>query len=311
MNNVPDWTLRELWLFQQVVDTGTVTAAAARLGMSQSAASRMLAGFETKCGRVLFERAGRSVFPTVAAHALMEQVNAVLDAAMRSGGEPGADTGMILRVGAPPSFAAGLVTEALAVFAASMPQCRVRLEVLSTPQILDGLNDGLLDIGLSDAVVRHPSLSILPFRKASLCCFAAPGTRLAGLKKAGVEDLARETLVFLTRRHLSRIFIERQFQAAGLEARPHFEVSTALSALWLAHHAGAVAMMAPFPMTGYLPVPLVPVLFTPAFHYSAQFVLPARRGASAAVRGFMRVIRQLAARQDDHSEAVESVSGAA
>lgn len=300
----PDWSLRELWLFQQVIELGTLTAAAERLGMTQSGASRMLAGFERKSGKLLFERVGRNLLPTAAAQALFQQANAVLAAA--NGPAGGAASGpSILRVGAPPFFAHGFIPEALGRFSALMPQCQIRLEIRSTPAILDALNEDDLDIGVTDTQQRSPNLVSTSFRRARLYCFAAAGSALAAKPVARPADLVNEKLVLLTRRHASRAFVERQMLSEGAEPTQMLEASSGEAALWLAYHFNAVAMMSIFPVIGYLPVPLVPVPFEPEFRYDAQFVMPRRVAPTATLRLFMKAVRDTAEAQNDFSHAVQ------
>ena len=303
--NYPDWSLRELWLFQQVIELGTVTAAAERLDMTQPAASRMLAGFERKTGKLLFERVGRNLLPTAAAQAILMQANAVLGASLAQV-DTGTSGSSILRVGAPPFFAHGFLPEAVGAFLRRMPNCDIRLEIRSTPAILDALNEGELDIGITDAQLRSPNLISLTFRRARLTCFASPDTALSRLEVARPADIARERLVLLTRRHASRSFLERQMLSEGLELLNSIEASSGQAALWLTHHVGGVTLMSPFPVIGYLPVPLIPVPFLPEFRYDAQFVLPRKTALTAMLRIFMKTVRDTARAQDAYSEHVDA-----
>ncbi|MDQ2067939.1 LysR family transcriptional regulator [Xinfangfangia sp. CPCC 101601] len=302
----PDWTLRELWLFQQVMELGTVTAAADRLGLSQPAASRMLASFERKTGKLLFDRVGRNLLPTAAAQGVLQQANAVLSAANGPAVPPNLGPS-VLRVGAPPFFAHGFIPEALGRFASLMPECQIRLEIRSTPVILDALNEEDLDIGITDTQQRSPNLVSINFRRARLYCFASPSTKLAQKAVAYPADLIDEKLVLLTRRHGSRAFIERQLLSEGATPREMLEASSGEAALWLAHHFKGVALMSTFPIIGYLPVPLVPVPFEPEFRYDAQFLMPRKIAPTATLRLFMKAVRDTAEAQNAFSQAVTPI----
>src|SRR5205085_9784111 len=63
-----DWSLVRSFL--AVLDAGSVTAAAKRLGAQQPTISRHLAELEAQLGAPLFERTGRGVTPTAAALAI-------------------------------------------------------------------------------------------------------------------------------------------------------------------------------------------------------------------------------------------------
>ena len=75
-----DWTLVRSFL--AVLDAGTVTAAAKRLGAQQPTVSRHVAELEAQLGVPLFERTGRGVAPTAAALAIADAARAMADAAL-------------------------------------------------------------------------------------------------------------------------------------------------------------------------------------------------------------------------------------
>ncbi|QIJ66491.1 LysR family transcriptional regulator [Streptomyces sp. JB150] len=64
-------------VLRAVVGTGSVTAAAARLGYTPSAVSQQIAALEKEAGTDLLERAGRGVRPTAAGLLLTEHADAI------------------------------------------------------------------------------------------------------------------------------------------------------------------------------------------------------------------------------------------
>lgn len=80
---------RSLALLVAVHDTGSVTAAAQRLGLSQSAVSHALDRLRALVGDALFVKSGRGIAPTARADALAAQARELLDA-MRRFTQPGA-----------------------------------------------------------------------------------------------------------------------------------------------------------------------------------------------------------------------------
>lgn len=71
--------LRRLRVLKAVVDTGSVTAAAARLSYTPSAVSQQVAALEREAGTPLLERIGRGVRPTAAGSLLAERASELLD----------------------------------------------------------------------------------------------------------------------------------------------------------------------------------------------------------------------------------------
>jgi len=79
MDKSPDWTLWQAFL--AVADTGSLSAAAARLGSSQPTLGRQIRRLESDLGLTLFTRAPRGLIPTDTAQALIPRARALAEAA--------------------------------------------------------------------------------------------------------------------------------------------------------------------------------------------------------------------------------------
>src|SRR5215218_140291 len=79
--------LKRLRTFVAVADLGTVSKAALRLRISQSALSRQISDLEYECGFKLFDRIGRRLFLTTRGEQLLGDCRGVLGH-MGSLGEP-------------------------------------------------------------------------------------------------------------------------------------------------------------------------------------------------------------------------------
>jgi DNA-binding transcriptional LysR family regulator len=69
--------VRRMQVLRAVVGTGSVTAAAVRLGYTPSAISQQIAALEKEAGAALLERVGRGVRPTAAGLLLTEHADAI------------------------------------------------------------------------------------------------------------------------------------------------------------------------------------------------------------------------------------------
>ena len=69
--------VRRMQVLRAVVSSGSVTAAAARLGYTPSAISQQVAALEREAGTALLERVGRGVRPTAAGLLLTEYADAI------------------------------------------------------------------------------------------------------------------------------------------------------------------------------------------------------------------------------------------
>lgn len=78
--------VNRLRVFRAVVASGTVQAAASRLGYSPSAVSQHLAALQRETGLVLFEKSGRRIAPTAAGRMLSTRSEEVMDSLARLDG---------------------------------------------------------------------------------------------------------------------------------------------------------------------------------------------------------------------------------
>jgi len=192
--------VRRLRVLKAVVDSGSVSGAAAYLNYTPSAVSQHVTALERETGTVLLERAGRGVRPTDAALLLCEHAARVLAslqqaeealAALRAG-----RAGRV-RVGAFPTAGSSLVPQALAAFQRHLPEVALDLMVVEPDEAITNLHAGTIDVAVvvetfapghapSDGLRRRHLLTD-PFRMV-----LPRGHRLAARRMVDLKALANE-----------------------------------------------------------------------------------------------------------------------
>src|SRR5262245_49598352 len=124
--------LRQLRAVQAVAELGSVTAAAKRLGLTQSAVSRMIGGLEAELGLALFERYRRRLI--LSKHALQfigraERIVSEMQELQNSARAIRQGRIERLRVIAVPPFLQHVIPEAVAKRIKANPQLSVRLDI--------------------------------------------------------------------------------------------------------------------------------------------------------------------------------------
>jgi DNA-binding transcriptional LysR family regulator len=117
--------LRALQAFVAVCETGSMTAAARRLGLSQSAVSQSIASLEREQGTALFDRDSRPPRPNRAGRALLELAGPLLDHAQMVSariGDASLAGALPLRLGCVDSFAATVGPELIRAMSGSARQ---------------------------------------------------------------------------------------------------------------------------------------------------------------------------------------------
>ncbi len=156
--------LKRLRTFVAVADLGTVSKAALRLRVSQSALSRQISDLEYECGFKLFDRIGRRVFLTPRGEQLLGDCRGVLGH-MGALGEriellKRGDSG-VLKLAAPPQTIESVLSGFLPRYAKHFPNVRVKLtEALGMDQI-PLLERGEVHVGIRHDQGIHPQFESL------------------------------------------------------------------------------------------------------------------------------------------------------
>ncbi len=143
--------IRELRAFTAVAEEGSLSAAARRLHLSQSALSQTIQSLERQLGVQLLLRSSTGVTTTGAGATLVREARALLAqhdravAAVTGLAAPGPGT---LRVGVPLELPPDLLPGVLADLSAACPQTRVDLRHASSSAQLAALRAGELDVAL-------------------------------------------------------------------------------------------------------------------------------------------------------------------
>lgn len=196
-------TLTGLRVILEVVRTGSFSAAAERLGYTQSAVSRQVAASERAAGGRLFERRARGVQPTPAGQVLVRHAGLVLQqvdaAAAELAGMRDRLAGRVA-VGGYPTVMAHLVPQAVARLLREHPAVQVRLVEASSPVQLTALRRGRLEVavvavgdGLPDLDLDGLARSRVP--GAGLGVAVAVGHRFAGREWVDPEELVDQRWV--------------------------------------------------------------------------------------------------------------------
>jgi DNA-binding transcriptional LysR family regulator len=155
--NVMDFTdvsLVALRVFREVAERGTLTAAAAALGYTQSAVSRQIASLERVAQTQLLERHHGGVRLTAAGRVVLRRAATVLDqidaTACELAGLPA--EGGTVRLGYFTSAGAFLVPKALAAMRRSDPAINVVTREGGTPGLVKALRAGSIDLAVLAAL---------------------------------------------------------------------------------------------------------------------------------------------------------------
>ena len=153
MFNLRSLDLNLLTVFEAIYEIGTVSGAADRLALSQSAASHALARLRDACKDDLFARTQQGLSPTPAAREMYPAIKQALDAlraalAEASGFDPGTSQRRF-RISIPHPMGPFYALDLQAAVAGVAPGVSLAFDTTTRPVNLeDSLRDGVVDIAI-------------------------------------------------------------------------------------------------------------------------------------------------------------------
>lgn len=225
--------LKSLECFRAIITTGSATAAARQLGLTQPAVSRLLAVLEAAVGFELFHRRKGRLIPTEEALALHREVDIALqsvDRVSRLARNLRSDDFGALSIVSPPSFAEGVLSRVIAEFLATHPGLRVTLDSQSVETAREMVALRAVDCGFVKLPAGHPGITCKPLLHAGTVCALPDGHPLLRHERIGVDDLRDEPLILLGHGRASRQQIDESFAAKGVPMNVRIETHTVSAA---------------------------------------------------------------------------------
>jgi DNA-binding transcriptional LysR family regulator len=221
--------IRQLKAFLAIAETGTFTAAAERVHVTQAAISMQIRQLEREAGAKLFVRAPRKVILTEAGEKLLERAQVILrehDAALHElAALTGAEQGR-LRVG---SASAMISADPLPQILKQLRKIHPGVETSVVSGTSEELVQRLLTAELDAAFVSLPvdvrGIQTELLNEDSLVAIASPKHRLAKQRVVSSYALAGEKLILGERGGNTRRLIDQFFAHAGATPKVTMELS--------------------------------------------------------------------------------------
>jgi DNA-binding transcriptional LysR family regulator len=222
-------TLRQLHSFVAAVDTGSLSAAARALHITQPAASQQVKELERALATRLLQRGAGAVRPTAVGEAVLTQarrVQAAVDdllaaAAAFRGGEVGR-----VRLGTGATACIHLLPPLLARMKQRMPGLEIIIATGNTPEVLGRVLAGGLDLALVTLGGRlDRSLEARRLMLEQLVAYA-PEAMLPDAAFLRPAQLAAMPLILYESGGATRGVVDAWFRRAGLAPRPIMELGS-------------------------------------------------------------------------------------
>ena len=216
-------------VFYHVGRLGSITRAAEELYTSQPAVSQCVKQLEERLGLQLFNRNSRGVTLTSEGQVLYEYVakgynlflrgeRAVADMAILKGGE--------IRIGGSDTLCKHFLLPILQQYNSKYPEVRIRVTNRTTPESLDLLRRGEVDLAVVHLPVEEKGFSVLEVKQIQDCVVA--GERFSELANVSVSlaQLQNYPLMLLEKGTNTRRFLDQWAWKEGVSLSPEIELGS-------------------------------------------------------------------------------------
>lgn len=218
--------LRQLRYFTAIVEEGSFSRAAVRLGIAQPALSLHVRRMEEDLGIALLIRQASGVTPTEAGQLLVTRARAVLsdvqslqDELRDVGGQPSGT----VRIGLPGTISVILSVPLITRVRRNFPRIKIIVAEAMSGFVRDWLRDGRIDLAVLYGDPGEAGLKSVPLLEEELVLLLPPGT---GAGEVGLERLSDAPLILPSESHGLRRMVERHLRDSGVAVEPAIEIDS-------------------------------------------------------------------------------------
>jgi len=211
---------RQLRAFATLARTGSFTAAAKELFLTQSAVSHSIKALESELGCRLLDRVGKTVVLTLAGEQLLQHAKRILkemDEARASLNKLGKWGVNRLRIGASATACQYLLPTVLREFRKTFPQCLISIVPGDTPDTEEMLHRSQIDLALTLEPRRETTLEFLKLFEDELWFVTDPAHPWAVSGRVERDAIPRQYYILYARASYTFQMVEEYFRDEDME----------------------------------------------------------------------------------------------
>ena len=263
-----------------VADTGTITEAASRLGLSQPALTRRLQLLEEEFGAELLNRSRKGATLTELGHLVEREARILIDRyhslKKEVAGQQNLEGGTV-RIGGGATAVSFLLPDAIARFQRQHPLVHFHVKEASSSEIASDVADGRLELGLVTLPVRLAGLDIAPLVVDRIVLVAAPHNPLATAGTVTLTSLDGQNLVGFEGGSAIRQIVDAGLREAGIQINVIMELRSIPAILRMVATTDSLAFVSQLGVMGQDLVREIPV---EGLAISRRLGLARRKGAN-------------------------------
>lgn len=287
--------LDHLRTFAMVIEHGSFSAAAERLGLTQPAVSLQIRQLERRLGTPLVERAGRKARPTAAGAELLAHsggIDAAVAAAIEAVSRHASGATGRVRVGTGATACIFLLPPVLGELRRKYPGIEITVTTGNTVDIVKAIEENTIDIGLVTMPASGRALEITPVMDEEFVAIAPRGIGLPA--QVTPASLSRLPLLLFEPGGNTRGIVDRWFAARNVAATPVMSLGSveAIKAMVAAGVGCSVLPAMAMPRAGRGKVTVRPL--SPRLHRKLALVVRRDKRLSRALNATRAALMRLA-----------------
>ncbi len=216
-------TLTQLHYMTAVAEYGNFTVAAEKCFVTQPTLSMQVQKLEEELGVKIFNRSTKPILLTDIGEKILVQAKKILEEGHRMQDIVASEKGFVggeFRLGIIPTVMPTLLPMFLNTFIKKYPKVDLKIEELTTVNIIKMLKDGHLDAGIAATPLAIDSILELPLYHEPFVGYIPQGNPLHSIEQIEVEDLNMTDLLLLEDGHCFRNHVLNLCQMNRIESNP-------------------------------------------------------------------------------------------
>jgi len=224
------FNLDQLATFAKVVECGSFSGAAEKLGLTQPAVSLQIRQLEKRLGVGLLERVGRKIRPTAAGDELfghVDRIDAAVASAIESVARHAAEAIGQVRLGTDNTVTIFLLPPVLGALRQRYPALEISVSTGNAPDIVKAVEENRIDLAFATLPVSGRALEVTPVLDDAIVAIARQDMALPQRLTAG--NLAKLPLLLSQPGSAARRITDRWFARGDAVVNPAMSLGSAES----------------------------------------------------------------------------------
>ncbi len=289
--------VRHLEVFRAVVRTGSVSAAARALHVSQPAVTKTLHLLQDELKLTLFQRVKGRLICTPEADALMPEIERMfgsIESVSQTAAEIRKGARGKLTIATVSTIGTSVVARAVGAFHKHYPDVSFVVHALPTRHVVEYVNTSQVDIGIIDVSAPTGTLEVEEFCSSEICCVMHRDHPLAAHDALTPPLLDGHKLISFGEDTVTSWRLHEAFRTYDVPYQVCLESNSTLTICAMVSQVGAVALIDPFTLTTNAFPGLVSRAFRPKLPVVPRFLFSPKRPKSLVVAQFVETIRACA-----------------